>query len=143
MNTHPILSYDLPSGKYFIGDISYFLNDKYYTPLKENLFGTTGKYTFDDGKTLVMMKTYGDTHGSWFGSNDEMYYVHAGVIGVCPLDIGYDSGNGSIHDFKNIINIDIYEQGILKITCDKTKLIIDTSCDSFVEEDDIGYDSWS
>lgn len=130
MNTH-----ELPPGKYFIGDVSYFLTDEYYESVKENLFDYTKQIT----GFMTLMKTQ---RGSWVGSNKELYYVSSGVLGICSFDIGEDMGAGSVHNFKDKIYVDTNVEGVLKVSSGKTTIVIDTRCEPMDDEDDYGgYDS--
>lgn len=135
--------YELPPGKYFIGDVSYFLTDEFYSMVKENLFHKTAHHILNGKKTLTLMKTHADTHGYWFGSNDEIYYVNAGIIGICSADMGDNNGIGSQHDFTESVTVDIRQQGVMKVVSGPTQIIIDTTVEPVIHNDDEGYDSYS
>ena len=105
-------TYTMKPGKYYIGDICYFLDDTLYDEVWGTKFGYNGgHYERPDGTGFIVMGTaYGD--GSYKGSNGIDYGVDAGVIGVVSLELrsGTEAERietaksmGSYHEFKEPI----------------------------------------
>ena len=133
-------TFELPPGKYFIGDVSYFLTDKYYESVKENLFDYGGYKMLNGEAKLTTMKS---RRGCWRGSNQMLYYINSGILGVCSFDIGEDMGAGSTHDFKDKIYVDISVEGVLMVCSGSMSIVIDTNADTLAEDGHDGYDSYS
>jgi len=103
-----INTYTMKPGKYYIGDICYFMDDKLYDEVWGTQFGYSGgHYERPDGTGFIVMGTaYGDGH--YNGSNGVGYGVDAGVIGLVSLELGSGSepervetanSMGSYHEF--------------------------------------------
>ena len=128
----------LAPGKYFIGDVSYFLTDEYYESVKENLINYTGSHRINGDKSLTLIST---KRGSWYGSDRELYDVNSGTLGVCSFDLGDFIGSGTIYDFHDSVYVDISRDGVLSISSGAVDLVIDTNCEPVPDFVDDGYDS--
>jgi hypothetical protein len=142
MNTSQNKTYELAPGKYFIGDVSYFLTDKYYESVKENLYGCNKGQLFCGGQIVTLMQTVWSKKGIWLGSNKEIYSVDSGVLGICSVDMGEDMGVGSVHEFRDKVFVDMNANGVLKVCSGKDSIIIDTTKECVSDYEDSGYDSW-
>ena len=80
---------EVSSGKgFFVGDICYVLSDALY----RGVWGEKHEYqdgTFSDPKTGLLVAVAGTYlgDGCYNGSDDSMYPVDAGVIGLVPLEL--------------------------------------------------------
>ena len=141
MSTSQKKTYKLAPGKYFIGDVSYFLTDGYYESVKENLYGCKGQLFCGD-KSVTLMPTVQSKKGSWVGSDKSIYSADSGVLGVCSVDMGEDMGVGSVHEFHENVVVDVSAEGVLKVFSGEFQLIIDTTKECVSDYEDSGYDSW-
>lgn len=114
--------YNLPAGKYYIGDICYSLDDDIYS----NFWGK--KKNYKDGKYKVN-GYYFVVHGTFYGdgyyptNSGTNYAVDAGVIGMVHESL-FDQNNiqkmsslGSVHTFTGNI-IFKYNEGMFSIDCE-------------------------
>lgn len=133
----------LPAGEYFIGDLSYFLQDSVDKVWEQEFDKSDGCFITEDGQGFAVTKPLGG-NGLYTGSNDVIYDVEEDNLGIVPADFGDRSkytGCGSFHTFTAPVSVSISDEGLLLISSGDWHLEIDTSdCCSDYEEDD-GYDS--
>lgn len=131
-----VTTYTMKPGKYYIGDICYFMDDKLYDEVWGTQFGfSDGHYQKADGTGFIVMGTaYGDGH--YNGSNGVGYGVDAGVIGLVSLELGSGPEDekietarsmGSYHEFTEPVSLkqDV-ERGLFEFSSGKWSLRIDT-----------------
>ena len=108
-------TYKFKQGTYYIGDLCYAIRNDWGDFL--DTFITDGKQCrkvrFKNRDVFVGFTAYGD--GCYKGSDERSYWVDAGLIGVCPIelaDLDYIKGMDGVrlveidHDF-NIV----YDRG--------------------------------
>lgn len=78
---------------FFVGDICYVLCDSLYSGVWGELNGYEDG-VFDDPVTGLQVAVAGTFlgDGCYFGSDDSMFHVDAGVIGLVPLELVDDVG---------------------------------------------------
>lgn len=129
----------LPPGKYYIGDICYFLKEQTY----DRIFGGThyesGLYTRkSDGAVFMVDGTsYGD--GLYKGSDNYEYGVDAGVIGIVSRALGpvndEDMYGGTFNTFKEPVEVK-FGGGVFRFNSPSKYLIIDTAGDTYNSDED-------
>ena len=135
-----LTTYTMKPGKYYIGDICYFMDTKLYDEVWGTQFGYSGgHYEQADGTGFIVMGTaYGD--GKYEGSNGSVYGVDAGVIGLVSLELGSGPeaervetarSMGSYHEFTEPVSLNHKGEpnsriGLFEFSSGKWKLQIDT-----------------
>ena len=124
----------LPAGKYFIGDLSYFLHSA--------LCCKTGHYAVPDGRGFIAIKTY---DGLWLASDDTTYSLESGRFGICSYELGDKrlwTGDGTFHTFIEPVSMTVDDDDTISFVSGTWSLTLnhDASWDSDYDE---GYDSWS
>jgi hypothetical protein len=133
-------TFTMKPGKYYIGDICYFLNKTHYDNVWGGKFGYSGgHYERPDGTGFIVGGTaYGD--GRYKGSNGISYAVDAAVIGIVSLELGSGTeaeristaiSRGSYHEFTEHVslkNSGVHNDrlGIFEFTSGLWSLTIDT-----------------
>lgn len=116
-------------GKYYIGDPSYVLPDKYYTGIWGNEYGyENGKLNINGYDIIIHSTHYGD--GDYKDTRDRIYTVDCGAIGLIPIELYKDNidaqpKHGHIFEFTEEINF-IYDAGLIYIRSGKKFISIDT-----------------
>jgi len=136
----PLLTYTLPAGTYYIGDICYVLDDVIY----ESVFGETGYeeglYMKDSEQFLVGQTFCGD--GEFSGSDGCKYAVDAGVIGIVSEglissdpDSGKDTNGGKVYTFSSDVLVTM-EKGVFTFESEGIYLRINTGYEEEEDEDE-------
>lgn len=116
-------------GKYFIGDPSSVLFDKYYTGIWGDQYGySCGKFNINGFDMIIHHTHYGD--GVYNDTQNRQYYIDSGAIGLIPFELFKDNPDvvlkdGHIFEFIDSINF-IYDAGIIYIKSGKKFISIDT-----------------
>jgi hypothetical protein len=128
------VSVTLPPGRYFVGDISYALDDNNYKLWLDDGF-RDGKYfgvSKNDGLKypFVVCETFnGD--GTFIGSDSNMYDSDASNIGLVPKQLCKSSlknarNLGMFYDFRGPVKFNSRSRGVMNISSGTFKLSIDT-----------------
>lgn len=120
-----VLHKTLPAGNYYIGDLCHVLDDKIYRGVWEKNNFKSDKYKVGNGVFVVDSTDSGD--GTYKGSNEFMYIVDAGNIGIVSQNlISMDYKNsGSFHTFTSKVSF-ISIKGLFIIESGSEEIIIDT-----------------
>jgi hypothetical protein len=120
----------LAPGKYYIGDLSYALDDDIY----HGVFGANdyemGLYTENNSQLsfLIAETAYGD--GVYEGSDGKEFSVDAGIIGICHEDlIEQDGDGGHMYTFQQPIKCN-FKGGIFRFESGGLYLRIDTTTET-------------
>lgn len=146
MNTNFVkdVSRVLPAGKYYIGDLSYFLNDTIMNIWTTKFKNSDGLYTNDAENGFYVTKPV-DGNGIYVGSNKFSYDVDEDNFGIASIALGNIdkyTGCGTFHKFSSPVNIE-YNDGVLTFKSNNSEMVIDTNNRVDISSDDEGYDSWS
>jgi hypothetical protein len=136
-NYEKTYSFVAPPGKYYIGDICYYLQDSFY----DGIFGghgyEPGLYTrkADNSFFMVDNTSWGD--GEYNGTDGFGYGVDAGIIGIVSMPLGDESNvyGGKVHVFKEPVQIK-FGNGLFRFHSNSKYLAIDTHGDSYNSDTD-------
>jgi hypothetical protein len=133
--------YELLPGNYYIGDISYFLQDSIINKIhfkQDNIY-----FNGDNKKGLVVIKpSYGN--GLYEGSDNFIYDIEENNIGIVHVSLGKKSkftGCGTFHSFVNPVRVTIANH-IFIVESGLWNLNINMNDCYNIPSDDEGYDSW-
>lgn len=136
-------TYLMPAGEYFIGDVSYFLDDTIYKSWSFNHNRKDGLYTDSTGHTFSVFMP-GRGNGAYIGSNRFNYDVDENNLGICSMNFGDAkkyTGCGTFHSFKDPILVD-WSNYVVTFNSGTWSMNIDTNNNTYLDCED-GYDSWS
>jgi hypothetical protein len=120
----------LPAGKYFIGDLSYFLPSTYWK---------SGHYAIPDGRGFISFRV---SSGLW-SADRTSYTAESKNFGICSYELGDKSlwtGDGTFHTFVEPVSVAVDDDSICFSS--GTKGFTLTYMGN-MPSDDEGYDSWS
>jgi hypothetical protein len=93
----------LPAGKYYIGDLSYFLHS--------GLQGRYGHYAIPDGRGFISVRA---DKGLWSAEETVFYTVESGAFGICSYELGSRdmwTGDGTFHTFDEPVSVKVEDHG--------------------------------
>jgi hypothetical protein len=93
----------LPAGKYYIGDLSYFLHS--------GLQGRHGHYAIPDGRGFISARA---DNGLWSAEDTVFYTVESGFFGICSYELGSRAqwtGDGTFHTFDAPVSMKVHNDG--------------------------------
>lgn len=134
-------TYELTSGDYYIGDISYFLQDAIIKKLQNRKNNT---YFEDNGYEIVIVKPTGG-NGLYEGSDGFIYDIEDENLGIIHVALGDHSkftGCGTFHTFVNPVTVTILNE-VFTVKSGSWNLNINIKDCYAIPSDDEGYDSWS
>jgi hypothetical protein len=134
MNQLTVKTYELPAGKYFIGDVSNFLQDS----VLKNI--SNGQNTYCSHHFVLTKPLC----GLFTGSDDFIYDIdeRLAIIHENMGDSSKFTGCGTFHTFDDVVTVCISDD-ILAVQSGDWTLTIDTTKCYTLPSDDEGYDSWS
>ncbi len=130
-------SFVAPPGKYYIGDICYYLQDSFY----DGIFGghgyESGLYTRKSDNSFFMVDNTSWGDGEYKGTDGFGYGVDAGIIGIVSMSLGDESDvyGGKVHVFKEPVQIK-FGNGLFRFYSNSKYLAIDTHGDSYNSDTD-------
>lgn len=118
----------LSAGKYYLGDPSDVLHNKYYHGIWGDVYNyRNGMYNINACNFVVHNTHYGD--GIFQDTKSRTYNISSGVLALIQIELIEDiklcKGKGHIFNFINKINF-IYDAGIFYIKSGKKVITIDT-----------------
>lgn len=128
--------YTLPSGKYFIGDISYIFNNRSWDEIVAvNNFNSA---PFEVNASLVWAAHTANGDGEYEDQNGNKYPVDSGVLGAVPIDLVENPERESLGAVMNAphgLEVSV-EDGVFRFN----EIVIDTDPDTHFGSLDGGYD---
>lgn len=134
-----VKSATLPAGKYYIGDICYFLKDKTYDQIYGGTHYESGLYTRKaDGAVFMVDNTaYGD--GLYKGTDDYEYGVDAGIIGIVSRSLGPEKDDdmygGTFNTFKEPVHVK-FGGGVFRFNSPSKYIMIDSVGNTYNSDED-------
>ena len=121
----------LPAGKYFIGDLSYFLPSAYWK---------SGHYAIPDGRGFISFRA---SSGLWSSDRRISYTAESKYFGICSYELGDKSlwtGDGTFHTFVEPVSVAVGDECV---TFSSGTQDLTLTYEGGMPSDDEGYDSWS
>lgn len=133
----------LPPGDYYLGDVSYFLQDSLMKGVLSGAFGD-GCFVDESGVGFAVVNPTAGP-GLYKGSDKHSYEFEDGGFGLVPTSLGNIkkyTGSGTFHTFTEPVSFYLDDDGIITVKSGDWFLDIDTNSVESIYSDDEGYDSW-
>lgn len=133
----------LPAGDYYVGDVSYFLQDPVLNGVLSGAF-SDGCFVNEAGVGFAVVNPAAGS-GLYKGSNKFLYEFDYGGFGLVPSCLGTQkkfTGCGTFHTFTEPVSFYLSDDGIITLKSGDWFLDIDTNDVESIYSDDEGYDSW-